>query len=290
LGGWLKTTWRKVSGGFILFLIIGIYSWYWQQSRSQTELTVLPLNGGHAVFVDAAGQENDWLVNCGDGDAVAFTLKPFLRAQGVNRISRLVLTEGDIRNIGGAQALDELFGVRELVTSPVHFRSTAYRDVVAKFEQPPARHRIAGFGDTMGCWRILAPLPTNTFSQADDNALVLLGDFQGTRILLLSDLGRGGQSALLQHTNDLRADIVIAGLPNAGEPLCNAVLEAVQPKVMVIADSEFPANRRAGRELKERLSGRNVPVIYTRTAGAVTIVTWPGGWELRAMDGTKFGY
>ena len=290
LSGWLKTTWRKVSGGFILFLIIGIYSWYWQQSRSQTELTVLPLSGGHAVFVDAAGQKNDWLVNCGDDDAVAFTLKPFLRAQGVNRISRLVLTEGDIRNIGGAQALDELFGVRELVTSPVHFRSAAYRDVVAKFEQPPARHQIAGFGDTMGCWRILSPLPTNTFSQADDNALVLLGDFQGTRILLLSDLGRGGQSALLQHTNDLRADIVIAGLPNAGEPLGNALLDAVQPKVMVIADSEFPANRRAGRELKERLSGRNVPVIYTRTAGAVTIVTWPGGWELRAMDGTQLGF
>jgi beta-lactamase superfamily II metal-dependent hydrolase len=108
--------------------------------------------------------------------------------------------------------------------------------------------------------------------------------------LLLSDLGRNGQSALLAHTNDLRADIVIAGLPDGGEPLCDALLEAVQPKAIVIADSEFPATRRASRELKQRLSERNVPVIYTRTAGAVKIVTRPDGWELQTMNGQTFAF
>ncbi len=114
---------------------------------------------------------------------------------------------------------------------------------------------------------------------------MLPGNFHGARILLLSDLGRGGQSALLARTNDLRADIVIAGLPTDGEPLGDALLDAIQPKVIVVADSEFPATRRAGRELKERLAERKVPVIYTRTAGAVTILARPKGWELRTMDG-----
>jgi beta-lactamase superfamily II metal-dependent hydrolase len=66
------------------------------------------------------------------------------------------------------------------------------------------------------------------------------------------------------------------------------LLDAAQPKVIVIADSDFPATRRAGRELKQRLSARNVPVIYTRTSGAVKIETRTGGWELRTMDGQKF--
>jgi beta-lactamase superfamily II metal-dependent hydrolase len=56
-------------------------------SRAETKLTVLPLNGGHAVFVDAPGRKNDWLVNCGNDRAVGFTLKPFLRGQGVNRFA-----------------------------------------------------------------------------------------------------------------------------------------------------------------------------------------------------------
>jgi competence protein ComEC len=227
-------------------------------------------------------------VNCGDEDSAEFTLKPFLHAQGVNKIQRLVLTHGDLRNTGGAELLGENFGVGELVTSPVHFRSIGYLETIAEFEKPPIRHKTIQRGDDAGCWQALHPDATNDFPRADDNALVLLGNFSGTKILLLSDLSRSGQDALLLHTNDLRADIVVAGLPNEGEPLCDALIDAVQPRVIVIADSEFPATRRAGRNLKERLEQKGIPVIYTRDAGAVTIMTDHRGWRLRTMDGQKF--
>jgi competence protein ComEC len=288
LSGWLFAPKRRIWSTAILILIGMIYFGRWEQSRNETELTVLPLNGGHCVFVDAPGRKNDWLVDCGNDSAVEFTLKPFLRAQGVNKISRLVLTHGNSRNIGGAELLDELFGVGEIYTSPVLFRSRVYRETIAEFEKSPSRHKIISHGDTAGRWQVLHPNSANNFPRADDNTLVLLGNFPGARILLLSDLGHDGQSILLGHTNDLRADIVVAGLPNESEPLCNTLIGAIQPKVVVIADSEFPATRRASHELKERLAGRNVPVIYTQTAGAVTIVTRPKGWELRTMDGQKF--
>jgi hypothetical protein len=48
------------------------------------------------------------------------------------------LTEGDLRNIGGAELLDELFGVGDLWTSAVHFRSGKYKKIVSEFEKPPA--------------------------------------------------------------------------------------------------------------------------------------------------------
>jgi ComEC/Rec2-related protein len=288
LSGWLFAPKRRIWGVAVLILIGTICFWRWEQSRNETKLTVLPLNGGHCVFVDAPGRKNDWLVDCGNDSAFEFTLKPFLRAQGVNKIPRLILTHGDSRNIGGAESLNELFGVREIYTSSIRFRSRVYREIIAEFEKPPTHHQVINRGDTAGCWRVLYPDVTNDFPRADDNTLVLQGIFPGARVLLLSDLGHDGQSALLARTNDLRADIVIAGLPNEGEPLCNALIGAIHPKVVVIADSEFPATRRAGRELKERLAGRNVPVIYTRTAGAVTIVTRPKGWELRTMDGQIF--
>jgi competence protein ComEC len=288
LGGWLKTLRRKIAGATILILIAAIYFWRWEQSRDETKLTVLPLNGGHAVFVDAAGTRNDWLIDCGNENAVNFTMRNFLRAQGVNKIPRLVLTEGDSQNCGGAELLDQLFGVGELWTSDVKFRSGEYREIVSAFERPPARHEIFNQGDKIGWWQVLSPAATNSFPRADDNALALLGNFFGAKILLLSDLSRAGQNALLVQTNDLRADIVVAGLPNEGEPLCDALIDAIQPKIIVIADSEFPADRRANRELKNRLAAKNVPVIYTRDSGAVTILADKGGWQLHAMDGQTF--
>jgi beta-lactamase superfamily II metal-dependent hydrolase len=317
LSGWLKTAWRKILFGVILIFIAVIYFGRWENSRGETKLTVLPLNGGHSVFVDAAGRKNDWLVDCGDENAVSFTLKDFLRAQGVNKIPRLVLTGGDSQNCGGAELLDQLFGVGELWTSAAHFRSGAYNETVSEFEKladksiwwgerprepndfaktaredarptDVSRHKIFNYGDKSGCWQILWPPATNNFPRADDGALVLLGDFPGAKILLLSDLSRDGQSGLLSRTNDLRADIVVAGLPNEGEPLCDTLLEAIQPEVVVIADSEFPANRRADGKLKERLAQRKIHVIYTRDSGAVTILTDKNGWQLRTMDGRKF--
>jgi ComEC/Rec2-related protein len=288
LGGWLKTGRRQILGAAVLIFIAAIFLWRWEISRDEIKSTILPLNGGHAVFVDAAGRKNDWLIDCGDENAVEFTLKPFLRAQGVNQIPRLVLTHGDTKNIGGAESLNELFGIGGIFTSPVQFRSAAYRNIIEEFDKLRVPRRIIRRDDVAGCWRVLHPDATDHFPRADDNALVLAGNFHGTRILLLSDLGRAGQSALLGRTNDLRADIVIAGLPEVGEPLCDALLDAIRPKIIVMADSEFPPARRASRELRDRMERSGIPVVYTQTAGAVTILARPDGWQLRTMDGQNF--
>ncbi len=288
LSGWLKIRIGQISAAIASAIILAFGISEWVHSQNETDLTVLPLNGGHAVFVSGAGQKNSWLIDCGNADAVNFTLKPFLRAQGVNKIPRLVLTEGEAQNCGGARTLDGLFNVRELWTSPIHFRSAIYNQSVAAFETPTARHRVFKDGETNGCWQFLWPPVSSDLPRADDNALVLLGNFSGTKILLLSDLSRVGQSALLAQTNDLRTDIVIAGLPEDGEPLSDALADAIQPQVIVIADSEFPPMRRASRKLKERLEQRTTPVIYTRDSGAVKIVVNKAGWMLETMDGQKF--
>ncbi len=283
--GWFSTRRRIISGALILICIGAIYFWQWQSARDETDLTVLPLSGGHAIYVDADGTRNDWLINCGNENAVQFTLKDFLRAQGVNHLPRLALTEGATRSCGGATNLDALFGIGELWTSGAKFRSPAYREAVAEFEKT-SRHHVLNFGEHAGCWQVLFPF-TNAPAHADDAPLVLRGDFHGTKILLLSDLSRDAQSTLLGGTNDLHADIVIAGLPESTEPLCDALIEAISPRVIVIADSEYPATRRAGRSLKERLEQKKIPVIYTRNSGAVKIVTNKSGWKLSAMDGTR---
>jgi len=117
--------------------------------------------------------------------------------------------------------------------------------------------------------------------------LVLYGTINGTRILLLSDLGRPGQEALLERTPDLRADIVVSGLPVKTEPLCDPLLDALQPRVIIVTDSEFPVSKKASSKLCDRLARRNIPVIYTSSAGAVTIQFQASRWDLRTMSRIK---
>jgi len=287
LSGWLFSRRRRVVAIMGILLVAGLYFWRWQASQDEFQFTILPLNGAHSMFVQGRGRQDDWLIDCGSTNSVEFVTKPFLRARGANRVPRLLLTHGDLRCIGGAETLDQLFGVGEIYTSSIRFRSATYRNLVADLERQPGRRQIINRGDKAGVWRVLHPLPADKFPQADDNALVLLGEFHGTRVLLLSELGRPGQEALMQREVDLRADIVVAGLPERTEPLCDALLDAVQPRVIIVADSEFPATKRAGPRLRKRLEQQNAPVFYTRSAAAITLTIGKSGWELRLMNGRR---
>jgi competence protein ComEC len=286
--GWLfrpkRRAW-KLAGVGVLLLGWGAQCWH---ECSLTRFTLLPNGGGAALYCDFPGTANDLLIDCGTTNAVQHLNKAFLRAQGLNRLPALVLTHGDLHHVGGAELLTTLFSAQQVCVSPIRFRSTAYRKTLEAFQQLPLPVRTLRRDDQLGPWHILHPEPEDRFSQADDNALVLAGTIGGTRVLLLSDLGHPGQNALLERSPDLRADIVITGLPSKTEALSDALLEAIQPRLIIVADAEFPVTERARPSLQERLAGQGVPVIYTRKAGAVTLAFRKDSWEARTMDGSIF--
>jgi competence protein ComEC len=290
LTGWIFKSKRRGRALAVLLLLSTIWFWQWRQDRAATRLTVLPLNGGSAAYFDPPGDADDLLVDCGSESSAQFTMKPFLQAQGVNQLPRLLLTHGDMQRIGGANFVADTFAAQEILTSSVRSRSPAFRTVVQQLESQPDRWRKVNRGDVLGSWEVLHPQPTDDFSQGDDNAVVLRGTFQNIRVLLLSDLGLAGQTALMKRQSDLQADIVVAGLPMHGEPLSEALLTAIRPRVVVVTDSEFPATRRANARLRERLERHGAPVIYTRTTGAVTVTLQEGGAQLRMMDGTRLEF
>lgn len=288
LSGWLfrkeNRRWAMLA---VAVVLVGV-GWEWREGRRSSDITVLPLNGGHAVHLDAPGRAGDWLIDCGNTNAVEFVTKPFLHAQGADRLANMALTHGDLQQVGGMQLMRDTFPIAAVQISPVNFRSAAYRSIVSDLETAPGLSRIVSSGQDMGVWTVLHPAADDKFAQADDGSLVLLGNFQGTRVLLLGDLGRPGQELLLKRAPDLRADIVVTGLPEEGEALSDGLINAIRPKLVVIADAEFPATKRAGRALKERLAHRGFDVIYTRTARAVSVSTRLDGWVARTMSGEEF--
>jgi competence protein ComEC len=283
--GWLwRPRWRA---GKFAALGVGLCVWAWQfvQAQSTTLLTLLPLGGGHAIYCDTPWRRQDILINCGSVKAVEAVTKPFLCAQGVNRLSTLVLTLGEAREMGGAKRIADFFRADQVCASAVRFRSTVYRQAVDEFRVAGGKLSDLHRGQRLGPWSVLHPDVSDNFPQADDKALVLYGNFAGMRILLLSDLGRLGQDALLEREPQLRADIVVGGIPVQSEPLCETLLKTLHPRLIIVADSEYPATARARPKLRERLAGQNVPVLYTRETGALTLELDGSRWQLRGMDG-----
>jgi len=249
-------------------------------SKPSTRLTVIPLGGGEAICLDAPGTRGDLLIDCGNRHSAEFVLKPFLRAQGFDGLSALVLTHGDINHVGGGEFIVEQFQVRETFLGPVQFRSPNYRELQKRLQLTHRAARTLERGKTLGTWRVLHPENTDNFPQADDLALVLHAEIGGVRVLLLSDLGKPGQNALLSRYPELRADLVVSGIPVQGEPLAEGLLEVLQPQAILIADSPYPATARASHRLRERLESRGIPVFFTSERGALTVELKGSDWRI----------
>jgi competence protein ComEC len=251
-------------------------------------LHFLPLSGGSAVFADNAGSGKSFLFDCGNANAAEFVVKPFLRAQGVNTLDSFALTVGHVPDAGGAQVVLTNFSVNRVFINPARDISSAYRDVIDKIKQT-AYWQALQAGDNAEGWSVLHPERAIQFPDADDNALVFWREINGHSILLLSTLGRSGQDSLMESHPNLCADMVVAGLPAKDEPLSEPLLRLLQPKLIIILDSEFPATRRASAKLRRRLASHGAPVIYCRDAGALKLTLWRGGWDLKNASGEVVG-
>src|SRR5262249_48670891 len=89
LSGYALARHRRGWALAVFVIVAGFYGWRWWTARDAVTLTVLPLNGGSSVYVRANHARDDVLIDCGNTNSIEFVMKPFLRAQGVNRLPRL---------------------------------------------------------------------------------------------------------------------------------------------------------------------------------------------------------
>jgi len=282
--GWIFRARHKWAILAALGTIAVVGTIHWSLGWRVARLDILPVNGAPVIFVDAPGREGKFLVDCGNEQSARDLLKPFLCAQGINRLAGLCLAVGRMEFFGGARLLLENIPAKDTLAGTAPNRSTAYRDLVAKLSRTPGWRAVKD-GDQVDGWTVLQPGPSDKFAQADDNAVVLRREFNGHSVLLLPALGRDGQDALMQRHPDLHAEFVIAGLPARDEPLCEPLLDQLKPRVIVLADAKFPATRRAPPKLRQRLARRDTRVVYGRDNGALTLEFLPDGWSLRTADG-----
>jgi beta-lactamase superfamily II metal-dependent hydrolase len=170
-------------------------------------------------------------------------------------------------------------------TSAARSRSRVYRDIVKSLRSETNRWRVVGAGDQIAGWRVLHPKEGEDFARADDDAVVLATTIEGSRIALLSDLGRLGQQSLLNAGGDLKTDVVFAGAPNDAQALRPELLEAMQPKVIAVAGNDAKAQR-VLKDLRARATNANV--IATMDDRAVTITAKRGKVAVETMSGKRF--
>lgn len=281
-----KSPRRWLAAGLAGLTLITLLWSNWQTRREEIRLTILDVRGGDAHVFEGGRYYPPLVVDAASEGGYDSALKPFLLSRGIKQVPELLLTHGDARHVGGAPALLDDYRVRLLVTSPVKSLSPGYRQLLEEWDGKKRPHTWVTNGSAYGPWKVLHPEATDRFSKGDDNAVVLRGEFRGVSVLLLSDLGRLGQKALVERHPDLHADIVVTGIPGKEEPVRDELLAAVQPQVIVVTCANQPAGEQASPSLRARLSSGPWEVYYVSEAGSVTFSFADGACWLQPMRGS----
>lgn len=251
------------------------------------ELTALDLSDGVAVFLNVPGERDDVLIDGGGDWSGKRMVIPYLRAEGVDHLEKVVLTRGDKAHAAGLCDVIETIPVRRVLHGATGSRSKYFwewLDLVRRQAKPIQMIREGDEWETGPLRaRVLNPPRQSRYDRSDNNSIVLLVEVGPTRVLLMSDAGATVESRLLQRYEDLRAQVIIKGRHN-DEPSCtDAFLDAVQPAAVVQCVSAWPSGRYLQPDLRDRLRRRNVVYYRTDETGAVTIRMTKNGYTLKTF-------
>ena len=249
----------------------------------QLRIESLPLNGGDATLIMGTRVSGAILVDCGNTNACARVVIPWLQSRGINRLHTLVLTHPDIKHMGGAAWLAAQVPIQELVTSPIRYRTAAHRNLLQEVARSGVKQIQASAGDHIGPLSVQHPQTEDRYAKADDQALVLCVPQPNQKIWLLSDLGSAGQLALASRlTNETsRTALVIGGMPTGVQPLNEALCAALNPPVIWLQTATMPASELPKPELLSRLRDSAGQVFLAHREGGLQL-EWRGErWTLR---------
>jgi competence protein ComEC len=277
-----------------LALIGGFLCWQPERPRSgDFRATVLDVGQGLAIHVQTA--HHDLLYDSGPlygaaSDAGERVVTPYLRALGVRRLDKAMISHDDADHAGGLESVRARVTVAETIAGDA---GGATYEIEAPPERSAWNARGARLAPVYGTpcisglrWRwdevdftVLAP--DGLSGKRRDNAescVLRISAAGGASLLLTGDMESSGENRLLEHLGDaLASTAVVAGHHGSRSSSSPAFVAAVRPDVAI-----FSAGYR-------NRYGHPHPVVLSRwaVAGARNLRTDGEGSVLLASEGEK---
>lgn len=103
------------------------------------------------------------------------------------------------------------------------------------------------------------------------------------KILWLSDAGSAIEQAMLDSGRNLQADVIVAGCHDSDLSLGDDFVAAVQPRVIVMDDTDHPESLGPGSRQIQHWRDAGIMVIRQSEEGAVSLRPENNAWVIRSF-------
>jgi competence protein ComEC len=252
-------------------------------------VTLLSLGAGQCAVIEPPGGGPATLVDAGSSTVPEVDRRivtPFLQSHGDRRLADIFLSHGDFDHISAAGDLAAAFDAEAVFTSH-HFRRNAVGNepdlvLLARLDELHLTPREVAVGDHAelgggAAVDVLWPPPDGAWN-SNNAGLVLRLTYAGRRVLFPADIQDPAFAGLLQHPEQLPAEVLVAPHHGSSEPLTSAFLAAVHPSLIVSSNAaRLSSKQRRFDQIVGEMPGGRVPLYRTSQWGAITVTVAADG-------------
>ena len=246
--------------------------------NGETRITLLSIGAGQIGIIELSNGHT-LLIDDGSSSLTAplrTILDPYLRTRGVRSIDAIFLSHPDYDHISAtADTADEYHPARVYLSPVFRQQATASLPAVAMLHHlddlhipietvTRGRHLTLNDDATLD---VLWPPDARPFTSTNNAGVVLRLNCHGRTILFPADIQAATERELIDHPENLHANILVAPHHGSSETTTGEFIGAVHPEAIISSN-----DRRLTKKQRDfnRLAG-DIPLYRTSQFGAITV-------------------
>lgn len=236
------------------------------------EVHFIDVGQGDATLLSCNG--HNLLIDAGDGSK-GTTVQLYLTKHGVKSLDAVIWTHPDADHIGGADVIVTKYDIGTVYQSQKDADTMEYAELMDAMSYRGYKPIVPKPSDSfmLGDAEVLFIGPWRSFDNDNDNSLMCLVQFGGTRFLLTGDAEESAEIDIVDLGIEFTVDVYKAGHHGSRTSSTEELLNLVKPEYAVISCSDDNSYGHPHAEVLSRFKDKNIKVFRTDEQGSIVAVS-----------------
>jgi competence protein ComEC len=271
-----------------LIVILFTFQHVWNWLCPFGEVTIIDVGQGDSILIhfphgngtyliDTGGTirfaEEEWRQRSKPYEVGRDVVVPFLKAKGITKIDKLILTHGDMDHIGGAFSIIKELNVKQILLPSVTAPSENEINIIQAANKKGIPILKVAAGDQwqteQSIFYVLSP-EKNFSGERNSGSITIVVQIGGVNWFFGGDLDQEGEMKIIKKYPNLMVDVFKAGHHGSKTSSAEVFIKQIKPSTALISAGEKNRYGHPHQEVLERLRETNTTIYRTDLQGAIT--------------------